>query len=1129
MSRTQASVKPSFPKLALRAAAPAAALALSAIAFLGKPTFANRVPVQGQNWQLLGPHNLKNNGGFFGSQPISGRVNGVGWSSSSASTIFAASATGGLLSSTNAGRTWSSAQGSDSWSTGYLSRMAIKGNIIFVGTGDFDANHWNGEFQSTPKAGVMRSMDGGTTWSLLGNEFAGSYVSSIAIDPDRNDLVRVTTGRGNIHGTNDGPSASDGVWQSVDMGLTWQECTPKINGVRANAAWSDIKSGAKNPTTGERTYFVTGVTGSPNNFGEQQAHLFRSVNFGDWEELVSSTITNASDWRLNKAGTPDWVPNPDWDPNNPNSPQYIHVRGCLNVNSVVAPSVTKAGTVYYVIGEVWGDWSVKDAQGKYSTAGNTFRYGSIFRSTDNGQTWTNITKNYPKQTSGSELDNCAVSATQTGCNFNWNGTLYNLRAAASSEGNDDMLYVGSLYLSACRGCTGDWQQIPDHHTDQHDIVVNPANPREVLAANDGGVYRIVYDPSKSPAWSTYSLDTTIGVSQVIGASFHPYDLGRALLGLNDNGAHSASGDLTKWTAESGGDGYAVALDFAQPSNKFIAFNGGIFGFGSTTAPADIAGGVHVMESSHKTPKRVFVARQNLWLYDAANAKWVSSTTPFGGTVPNRLTGTATAQVRIQTVAQDSVGSSNPICGSGISCGAGDVCRNSICVRPGERDYIGTNLGHIWLSTEAGAWTAVNMSGIYSQFHITYPDDPSLDNADPYAEIRAHWNVKSISVNPTDTRDILVGLNSDMYIGFGRPSDGRATLWRTRDATVSTPTWERVPLSGPKYPLYQPVNDIERDALDPLNTWYVGSDVGAYYTVNQGANWTPLNETFGLPPVPVKKLRAPKGSNFLTAATWGRGLWRLPLTGGSYPDLTITAVSSNDQNPSEGQSINLTATVSVANAAQFPRGTQSPPIQVPFMMNGTVIATGEVSNPTLDANNKFTVTASGPINLPNGRYTINATVDPLNRLAETSESNNGFTTTGTVTVFGRLTGTAFGTPPFSSGSTFGKAWDGNTSTFFDAQTGSGGYTGLTLGSARVLKRIRFFPRAGFLNRVPGGVFQGSNTSTSAGFTTLYTIPSTAVNGWNQVNIGNTTAYRYYRYLGPTNGFCNMAEIELYTSP
>lgn len=1152
MRKTQASRNTPRPHGQRRTARPAALLALSALACLGEPALAaGRVPVSGATWELLGPSNLIGtdkttdpakpwNNAYFGTQPVSGRINGVGLVSSSPQTIFAASATGGLLKSTNGGTTWASAPGSNTWPTGYLSRMAIRGNVIFVGTGDFDGNHFNGEFQSTPKAGVMRSLDGGATWSIVGSEFAGSYVSSITIDPDRNDLIRVTTGRGNIHGTKDGPSATDGVWQSGDNGLTWQQCTPKINGGRPDAAWSDLKYGAKNPATNERTYFVTGVTGSPNNFGEQQAHLFRSVNYRDWEEIVSPVFAASSDWLINKEGTV-WIPNPNYDPNIPDSPKYIlGGRGNLVVNSVVAPSEVTPGTVYYVVAESWGDWSKADEKG-------VRRYGNIFRSTDNGDTWSNITGNYPKGFSGSSVDSCTISPIKSLCNFNWNGTAYNLRAVCSNEGSVDMLYVGSLSLSACRGCTGDWQQIPDLHTDQHDIVVNPANKRELFAANDGGIYRVTYDPAKNPAWTAVSLNANMGVSQIVGASFHPYDLGSVLLGLNDNGTVATSGDFKNWLSFPFGDGWAAAQDLAQPGNRFFSSNGGLNGFKyppepvppalPDSAPWDVIGGTHVIEVAAQNPNRVFAARENLWMYDAANKSWVNryrapplGRNPYGGVVPNHLTGTANAKVEIQAVAPDPFGPTTQVCGTGSSCAAGDICRNGICIRPGSRDYIGTNLGHIWLSTESGNWTPVNMTGIYSQIHITYPDDPDLETGDPYAEIRAHWNVKAISANPSDTREILVGLNSDADILFGRPSDYRWTLWRTRDATVSTPVWERVLISGSRNPGLHAINDIERDAQDPLNkTWYVGSDVGAYYTIDQGATWTPLNETMGLPPVPVRKIRAPKGSNYLMAGTWGRGLLRLPLTGGSYPDLTVTAASSNDQNPSQGQSVSLTATVNVGNVAQFPRGTQSPPLQVQFKMNGTVIATGEVSNPTLDANNKFTVTASGPITLSTGRYAINATVDPLNRLAETSESNNSFTTTSTVTVFGRLKGTPFGTAPFSSTATFDKAWDGNTSTFFDAQTGSGGYTGQTLGTATVLKRIRYFPRAGFLNRVPGGVFQGSNTSTSAGFTTLYTIPSNAVNGWNQVNIGNTTAYRYYRYLGPTNGFCNMADIELYTSP
>jgi hypothetical protein len=61
---------------------------------------------------------------------------------------------------------------------------------------------------------------------------------------------------------------------------------------------------------------------------------------------------------------------------------------------------------------------------------------------------------------------------------------------------------------------------------------------------------------------------------------------------------------------------------------------------------------------------------------------------------------------------------------------------------------------------------------------------------------------------------------------------------------------------------------------------------------------------------------------------------------------------------------------------------------------------------------------------------------------------------------------------------------------------------------------------------GGEIQASNTADfSSGVVTLYTITSTPTPGvLTKVTLNNTTAYRYYRYIGPANSYCDIAELE-----
>ena len=104
----------------------------------------------------------------------------------------------------------------------------------------------------------------------------------------------------------------------------------------------------------------------------------------------------------------------------------------------------------------------------------------------------------------------------------------------------------------------------------------------------------------------------------------------------------------------------------------------------------------------------------------------------------------------------------------------------------------------------------------------------------------------------------------------------------------------------------------------------------------------------------------------------------------------------------------------------------------------------------------------------------------------------------------------------------KAYDGNVSTFTDADKATGGYTGLDLGSEKTISTIKFYPRSGLAVRLSDGKFQGSNDNST--WIDVYTINGTPASNWTSVNVNGS--YRYMRYLSPANGYCNVAEIEFW---
>jgi len=132
----------------------------------------------------------------------------------------------------------------------------------------------------------------------------------------------------------------------------------------------------------------------------------------------------------------------------------------------------------------------------------------------------------------------------------------------------------------------------------------------------------------------------------------------------------------------------------------------------------------------------------------------------------------------------------------------------------------------------------------------------------------------------------------------------------------------------------------------------------------------------------------------------------------------------------------------------------------------------------------------------------------------------------------LTGTAIGTPGSwnNSGNTFLKVFDGSLTTFFDApDPGNFDWAGLDFGpgAANTITTIAYCPRSGFSGRMVGGAFQGANTPDFSDAVTLFTLnaaPTEGVMTFRTVN--SASPFRYARYLAPSAGWGNIAELQFF---
>ena len=127
--------------------------------------------------------------------------------------IYAASASGGLWKTVNAGTTWESIfNGQPTISMGDVALTPGKPDIVWLGTGE-----QNSVRSSQFGDGVYRSDDGGKTWRHMG--LTGSrHVGRILIHPENPDIVYVAA-LGSLWGPND----ERGLYRTTDGGETWTQ------------------------------------------------------------------------------------------------------------------------------------------------------------------------------------------------------------------------------------------------------------------------------------------------------------------------------------------------------------------------------------------------------------------------------------------------------------------------------------------------------------------------------------------------------------------------------------------------------------------------------------------------------------------------------------------------------------------------------------------------------------------------------------------------------------------------------------------------------------------------------------------------------------------------------------------
>ncbi len=285
-------------------------------------------------------------------------------------------------------------------------------NIIYVGT---------------PAGGIWKSINAGTTFLPIFDEYPQIGVSGIAIDPANHNILYIATGDRDHSDTN-----FIGVYKSLDGGNTWAN-TGSISG--ASRA-SDIYV---NPTNSNMVWVAT------------SAGLFRSLNAGtSWTNMLPGNI---KDMKVK-----------------PNDPTVVYAVSSTNfyksIDSGATFSLSMTG-LPATSGRLVIDVTPANSSVVYvisATTGNAFQ--GVYKSSDSGATFV------AKNTTDTSLFGSSTQA--------W----YDL-AIGVSDTNENEIYTGclSVYKSIDGGVT--YVSAAGTHADIH--ILRFFN-NKLYNGNDGGIY-----------------------------------------------------------------------------------------------------------------------------------------------------------------------------------------------------------------------------------------------------------------------------------------------------------------------------------------------------------------------------------------------------------------------------------------------------------------------------------------------------------------------------------------------------------------------------------------------------------------------------------------------------------------
>jgi photosystem II stability/assembly factor-like uncharacterized protein len=645
--------------------------------------------------------------------------------------------------------------------------------------------------------GVWKSTDGGAFWQAKTDTLGSLSVGALEMDPANSSILYLGLGDP-FDGT------GIGLVKSIDGGDTWSSpvllgTSTVITDIQISPVDSSIVLVATNQglfrsTNAGTSYapvsIATGVAGAP------QVWSIASGGGSNFElSLESAPGSDGQIWHSVDGGA-TWT-------------RATGVTSAGGINRISLNSAPSDPTVMYAMAAAPG-----------STAPNDL--ANIFKSTDDGVTWTGIAKTGStfKSYTNPNAESSSLSNLMGGQGF------YNHMVMVDPT-NPNIAYFGGQLLLAKTSDGGatfsqvsNWlaqYSLPYVHADFH--AGHIASNGKLYVGTDGGIF------ASSNAGTTFTDTLNEGIAShlVYQVGSSPANPDAVIVGLQDNGTRVRETNTSVFNQQIGGDGFGCNVN---RSNANLMLGSLYYShiYKSINAGIDFSDAITGITESDNSSLAPFITRISAWagdrtgntLYTYTNAKVYKTVNYATLWTPLGKTGLPTSSLYLR--------------------GVGEF--------PKDNRILGVvaNGGRVFLTRDAGnTWAA--------------PAAPLPNNG-----LSMSW----IAFDPANS--------NTLYVASVAPNQTASHLWRSTDFGVS---WSTIDSAASGFPAGIPVNTVVVDPMTPT-TLYAGTHLGVYKSINSGGSWARYGT--GMPLVNVTDLYVANDDTLVRAATFGRSVWEMAITG-----------------------------------------------------------------------------------------------------------------------------------------------------------------------------------------------------------------------------------------------------------